>query len=181
MTGEFKISRPRRYREKVSSVPRRATMFAALILLFGACSNHRANAPAPAPPVLQQGVSNDAQVARYSGRRILQIPTIRFRRSGTLSSFMQENRSFDSYFGTFPGADGIPISGGIPAPCLSNPRTGKCERPYHANHLKLDELIRMTDCFLSRSRVSLETPESCDEGSLPGDCRFECRCGLCCL
>jgi phospholipase C len=24
---------------------------------------------------------------------------------------MQENRSFDHYFGTFPGADGIPTSG----------------------------------------------------------------------
>jgi len=23
---------------------------------------------------------------------------------------MQENRSFDSYFGTYPGADGIPMS-----------------------------------------------------------------------
>ena len=25
---------------------------------------------------------------------------------------MQENRSFDSYFGTFPGADGIPMKDG---------------------------------------------------------------------
>jgi phospholipase C len=25
---------------------------------------------------------------------------------------MQENRSFDSYFGTFPGADGIPAANG---------------------------------------------------------------------
>jgi hypothetical protein len=25
---------------------------------------------------------------------------------------MQENRSFDTYFGTYPGADGIPMSGG---------------------------------------------------------------------
>src|SRR5215471_15153978 len=28
---------------------------------------------------------------------------------------VQENRSFDSYFGTFPGADGIPMKGGKPA------------------------------------------------------------------
>ena len=27
---------------------------------------------------------------------------------------MQENRSFDSYFGTFPGADGIPMRDGVP-------------------------------------------------------------------
>src|SRR5437588_9749844 len=37
---------------------------------------------------------------------------------------MQENRSFDSYFGTFPGADGIPGIAGHPGtvPCV--PDTG---------------------------------------------------------
>jgi phospholipase C len=44
---------------------------------------------------------------------------------------MQENRSFDSYFGTFPGADGIPVSGGRPAVCVPDPRSGKCVAPYH--------------------------------------------------
>ncbi len=29
---------------------------------------------------------------------------------------MQENRSFDSYFGTFPGADGIPAGVCVPDP-----------------------------------------------------------------
>jgi len=43
---------------------------------------------------------------------------------------MQENRSFDSYFGTFPGADGIPTSGGTPTVCVANP-PGPCEKPYH--------------------------------------------------
>ena len=43
---------------------------------------------------------------------------------------MQENRSFDSYFGTYPGADGIPMSNGRPAVCVPNPRGG-CQRPYH--------------------------------------------------
>src|SRR6266487_2040485 len=27
---------------------------------------------------------------------------------------MQENRSFDSYFGTYPGANGIPMQNGVP-------------------------------------------------------------------
>jgi phospholipase C len=43
---------------------------------------------------------------------------------------MQENRSFDSYFGTYPGADGIPMRDGKPAVCVPNPRGG-CARPYH--------------------------------------------------
>src|SRR5262249_27249806 len=38
---------------------------------------------------------------------------------------LQENRSFDPYFGTFPGADGIPQ--GV---CVSDPRGG-CVRPFH--------------------------------------------------
>ena len=44
---------------------------------------------------------------------------------------MQENRSFDSYFGTFPGADGIPMQNGVPTACLSDPELGTCVRPYH--------------------------------------------------
>jgi phospholipase C len=43
---------------------------------------------------------------------------------------MQENRSFDSYFGTFPGADGIPMKDGVPTVCVPNP-AGGCTRPYH--------------------------------------------------
>jgi len=30
---------------------------------------------------------------------------------------MQENRTFDSYFGTYPGADGIPMKNGVPIVC----------------------------------------------------------------
>ena len=31
---------------------------------------------------------------------------------------MQENRSFDSYFGTYPGVEGLPVQGGVPAVCV---------------------------------------------------------------
>ena len=43
----------------------------------------------------------------------------------------QENRSFDNYFGTYPGADGIPMKGGVPAVCVPNPASGGCTVPYH--------------------------------------------------
>ena len=43
---------------------------------------------------------------------------------------MQENRSFDSYFGTFPNADGIPIAGGRPTTCVPYPKAGTCVYPY---------------------------------------------------
>lgn len=44
---------------------------------------------------------------------------------------MQENRSFDHYFGTFPGADGIPMKNGVPTVCIPNPVTGGCSKPEH--------------------------------------------------
>ncbi len=44
---------------------------------------------------------------------------------------MQENRSFDHYFGTFPGADGIPMQNGVPTVCINDPSTNKCVKPYH--------------------------------------------------
>jgi phospholipase C len=43
---------------------------------------------------------------------------------------MQENRSFDSYFGTFPGADGIPMKNGTPSVCVPDPKNRQCVRPY---------------------------------------------------
>ena len=45
---------------------------------------------------------------------------------------MQENRSFDHYFGTYPGADGFPRkpNGQIDV-CVPNPAKDACDRPYH--------------------------------------------------
>jgi len=50
---------------------------------------------------------------------------------------MQENRSFDSYFGTYPGADGIPGLAGNPGrlPCVPNPKGQTCAAPYHDKSL----------------------------------------------
>src|SRR5205085_4695758 len=48
---------------------------------------------------------------------------------------MQENRSFDQYFGTFRGADGIPGLAGNPGsvPCIPDPQktSGGCDKPFH--------------------------------------------------
>ncbi|MBV9803655.1 MAG: hypothetical protein JO130_10710 [Solirubrobacterales bacterium] len=46
---------------------------------------------------------------------------------------MQENRSFDQYFGTFPGAQGIPGLAGNPGtlPCEPDPVNGGCVQPFH--------------------------------------------------
>ncbi|HXB63945.1 MAG TPA: alkaline phosphatase family protein [Solirubrobacteraceae bacterium] len=44
---------------------------------------------------------------------------------------MQENRSFDSYFGTYPGANGIPA--GV---CVPDPLHGGCVAPFHDSNDK---------------------------------------------
>ena len=43
---------------------------------------------------------------------------------------MQENRSFDSYFGTFPGAEGFGGSYGQAVKCVPDPQSHACVEPY---------------------------------------------------
>ena len=45
---------------------------------------------------------------------------------------VQENRSFDHYFGTYPGADGIPFKNGKPANCVPDPVLGRMSCGYHS-------------------------------------------------
>ena len=45
---------------------------------------------------------------------------------------VQENRSFDHYFGTFPGADGLPTNAdGQFTTCMPDPVAGGCAKPFH--------------------------------------------------
>jgi len=47
---------------------------------------------------------------------------------------MQENRTFDHYFGMFPGAEGFTLdAAGLPTECIPNPYdpSGNCMRPTH--------------------------------------------------
>ncbi len=96
---------------------------------------------------------------------------------------MQENRSFDSYFGTYPGADGIPARGGVPTVCVPNP-AGGCTRPYHdtadvngggphgeANAVadvdggRMDGFIRQRDA--ASSTCAIPDDPACNQGGPP--------------
>ena len=46
-------------------------------------------------------------------------------------TIMQENRSYDQYFGTYPGANGIPAG-----TCVPDPLHGGCALPYHTSEDK---------------------------------------------
>jgi phospholipase C len=57
---------------------------------------------------------------------VLRLDAVDLHRIKHVVIIMQENRSFDSYFGTFPGADGIP-----PGVCVPEAASGECIRPFH--------------------------------------------------
>jgi phospholipase C len=91
-----------------------AAAVAAVVIVSGATSTTAAQSP-PAPRV------GTAALIQATGiHKIKHVVVI-----------MQENRSFDSYFGTFPGANGIPARHGVATLCSPDPHAGTCQRPYH--------------------------------------------------
>jgi phospholipase C len=60
-------------------------------------------------------------------------PSLGIQNIDHLIFIVQENRSFDSYFGTYPGADGIPVGEhGAFDVCVPDPTAdGICRQPYH--------------------------------------------------
>ena len=97
------------------NVPQRGLVL--LILGLLACSASSARLTFASGPVTQ-GLSD---------RGPRPVPPKGSERIQHLIWIMQENRTFDNYFGTFPGADGIP-----PATCLPKmPGSRECVAPFH--------------------------------------------------
>src|SRR5437660_6493510 len=90
---------------------------------------------------------------------------------------MQENRSFDSYFGTYPGADGIPGLAGNRGrvPCLPDPLKHHCVRPFHDRHDVNDggpheALAFGTDYDGGRMDGFIRARQNCTNALDPRDC-----------
>jgi phospholipase C len=85
---------------------------------------------------------------------------------------MQENHSFDNYFGTFPGVDGLLDQTGKTRVCIFDPNVGKCVAPSHdpslvnndmphglvdaladIDHGKMDGFIAQTESYQSACLV----------------------------
>ncbi len=108
----------------------RVRLAVALVLGLTACAGTAApltTSPAPrvpdAAPTFTPVGTDPVPLAGPSGIRKLDH----------LIFIVQENRSFDHYFGTFPGADGFPrdAQGRIDV-CVPNPIRGGCSRPYRS-------------------------------------------------
>src|SRR2546430_11488384 len=80
---------------------------------------------------------------------------------------MQENRSFDEFFGTYPGADGIPRRNGHFTVCVPDAVRHVCARPYHDRRNK----------NYGGSHELLDTIRDVDGGKMDGFIR-EARRGL---
>jgi phospholipase C len=105
-----------------------ALLLLGLLLALGDIPGHRQDARADAPTGIYKVNRREARAARAAIRSDVGIHRIRH-----VVIIMQENRSFDSYFGTYPGADGIPGLAGNPGkvPCLPDPLRHTCDQPYH--------------------------------------------------
>ncbi len=99
---------------------RRAALLASSLVAVVAagCASSQRHA-SPLPPRPRAGV----EAARHT-RRSGGIHEIRH-----VIVIMEENRSFDSFFGTYPGADGIPRRHGLPTVCVPN-GVGQCVKPF---------------------------------------------------
>lgn len=96
-------------------------MFLAAGLVQAASANQAAPQSQAASPVA-------AQPGAASGSLAAQIRAAQAHVAHVVI-IMQENRSFDTYFGTYPGADGIPAN--VCMPLLpANPAAG-CVKPFH--------------------------------------------------
>lgn len=58
-------------------------------------------------------------------------------------TLMQENHSFDNYFGTYPGADGTPAD-----TCMPSGKPGKCVKPWHIGHSPIEDLGHNLETYL---------------------------------
>ena len=105
----------------------------ALALVTVACVASAASPPGVAALAVAATSSPTARVAGDDGSI---DPALGINNITHVIVVVQENRSFDHYFGTFPGAAGFrrDASGRIKT-CVPDPKVGRCWRPYHDMNL----------------------------------------------
>src|SRR5512142_3243051 len=59
---------------------------------------------------------------------------------------MQQNHTFDNYFGTYPGADGIPANTCVPSN-LPEDRTRTCVKPFHIENYPVIDMPHNSNVF----------------------------------
>ncbi len=107
-------------------------LLAALVACTAATSAERsANPGSGSGGVSRSPASGSPQAPPTKGASRLELAQEHLQH---LIFIVQENRSFDHYFGTYPGANGIPMRNGKPAVCVPDPVLDRCVRPYHSTN-----------------------------------------------
>ncbi|MGH2636882.1 MAG: alkaline phosphatase family protein, partial [Actinomycetota bacterium] len=102
-----------------------AALLAAAVLLHGAAGRDaRADTTSANTPIEMASAQPPAQTSQ------LELAQTHLKH---LIIIVQENRSFDHYFGTFPGAKGFPMENGRPRICVPDPILDECVLPYHTS------------------------------------------------
>lgn len=82
-------------------------------------------------PPIQSPLPQTSATATTSTTTISPALTLARTKVKHIVIIMQENRSFDSYFGTYPGVEGFPTQNGKFTVCVNDPKTGTCVYPFH--------------------------------------------------
>src|SRR6516165_12191457 len=90
---------------------------AGLAVVLGACGG------SSSPPAMQEKKVTGGETGHY-------VVAAGIHKIKHVIIIEQENRSFDSYFATYPGADGIPMKNGVPTVCVPDRADGACQKPY---------------------------------------------------
>ena len=146
-----------------------ALLFATAIVAV-ACTAARSAGQSPAPGTGTGSPSGGSPSTTSHGFQNIQHVII----------IVQENRSFDHYFGTFPGADGIPAKDGHFTACVPDQLKHDCARPFHESALvnqggphaypnSINDVNggRM-DGFI---QTVINGPNACAETRSPADCQ----------
>jgi phospholipase C len=139
---------------------RRSAALLALVMAGAACSSATKSGPGATgsrPSASSPGASDTSSSGSTTGIHNIKHVVV----------IMQENRSFDTYFGTYPGADGFPRNpDGSFKVCVPDPKSGICVRPFHnpadANmggpHEKMDAVLDINggkmDGFVARAQLA---------------------------
>jgi len=109
----------------VAEACRRGGLVLAIVVIGAACVGVGSDEPSPS-------VDHGGSPPSSSGPVVDIDPAIGIQNLDHLVFVVMENRSFDHYFGTYPGVDGIPTRpDGTFAVCNPDPEVGLCQRPYH--------------------------------------------------
>jgi phospholipase C len=160
--------------------PLRTARFTLLAVVAAACTSTASGAISSDSASPSASSASPSVTASTTSSASTPPKLVGFHNIQHLVFIVQENRSFDQYFGTFPGATGIPMRDGKPTVCIPDPVLGHCVRPYHdptlveegGPHAQPQSVIDVDggkmDGFV---RAIVATPNRCADTRLPADCR----------